>query len=241
MAGTEDNGAVEQPGATDGSVSTPVAPTPQQAAAAAGISYESMPETLRSALVGKSATEQKTILTGVLSALQRANSENELLRQQIATAAKPPEPQAPVKPLEERIYEDPEGVIKEVIERHYGSQFSTVSSMAGEGVYGSLSLQYPEVVEKRESINELLQAAGAPPTRDNILGAYQMVLGREALENRRTTAAQAMNPEIPQGGPAAPAAPQLSTLEDEIRRGMGMTAEDYVKYRGDYFEIKVPV
>jgi hypothetical protein len=241
MAGEQDNGTLEQSGAAPGGGEPVVTPTPQAAAAAAGLPYEVLPENLRNALVGKTAMEQKTILTGVLSALQRANSENEQLRLQVANAVRPPEPQAPVKPLEERIYEDPEGVIKEVIERHYGSQFSTVSSMAGEGVYGSLALQYPEVVEKRESINELLQASGAPPTRDNILGAYQMVLGRETLENRRTAAAHALNPEIPQGGPQAPAAPQLSSLEDEIRRGMGMSAEDYIKYRGDYFEVKVPV
>jgi hypothetical protein len=205
-----------------------------------GLTPDVLPEFLR----GRSAEEIKAAIHQAFQGSQIANKELKELRRDLESLRgekKPEAPAEPEKPLEELLYENPEEAIDRVIRKRYGDRFESLEGRVGSTVFATVKSEFDDFDEHEEEVKELISSSGAQPTRENILGAYQMVVGRKALEARQQAKRKSVNPERPKRKPETPAGPKLSDLEREIARGMGMTDEDYAAGRdNDYFDVKVP-
>lgn len=207
-----------------------------------GISPDILPKELQ----GRSEAEIKFVLANMVSSLQKQNQRIKELEGKGGTPAeeKPKAEEKPVKPLEERILEDPEGVIDEVVRKRYGSVIQSLESGVGSSVLSAVRSEVDDFKEHEDDVLDLLTEAGLPKTRENLLGAYTQVVGMKTLEERRQQKQQNIGIESGGGRPADEdkSKPKLTELEDEIRIAHGMSVEDWHKYRSDEVvsSIRVP-
>lgn len=222
-------GAGGTPGGTGaGGTATPVQPRV--------VPEEILPEALR----GKSPQEQKFVLQQMVSTLGELRSRVKELERGPAPAPKE-EPKPDQRPPEERILEEPEKVIAEVVERLYGPVVTTLQSGVEEITESVSASDISDWADVKDEVFDILKEAGAPKTKANIAQAYEVVVGRHTLAQRRQTAAAALNPDIPVDKPTNPPAKELVGLEKEIFEASKMSREEWDRYGNpDNFEIKVP-
>lgn len=152
----------------------------------------------------------------------------------------PPEPEEPEKPIEEQLYEDPEGAVDRIIRKRYGAHLADLDNRVGETVMATVSQQLEDFDDYEEDVRDLLKRSRAPLTRENIVGAYKMVLGERAMEERKQERRKSQNPVKPKPKEPEPKGPELSDLEKEVALKMGLSAEEYAANRDTDFDIKVP-
>lgn len=198
---------------------------------------DALPEELR----GQDPETISRTLDTMTQVLRTRNEENQELRQRLNALeeqARRPEPQEEDlsdEELKELIYENPEEAIDKVIRKRYGSVMQSVNR-ANEGVaFMQARDQFGEKFEAVEDdVRTVLEQSGAAPTPENVEWAFYMAHGRRSLTQSEQEARQerkeASAPERP-SPPEQESEPQLTDLEDEIRRGMNMSKEEYVEYR----------
>lgn len=212
----------------------------------AGLPVDVLPEQLR----GRPAAEVKVILQSAFSSLGKANQQMEEMRRQLAEMKNTqPQPQPDPKkdkPLEELILEDPESAILSVLERKgLANRFDGVEKQTGSLTLQVVGSQLDDFGEVKDDVVSILEATKVPMTEDNIRGAYTMVMGRRAIEERQNARLAAMNPEKANGGGGEQKKEiSLSPIESEIltglqRSGINLTPERY-KELSNFPDIKVP-
>lgn len=191
-----------------------------------------------------SEQELKLMLGNVTKTILSQREEIDRYRSQ-AAAAPPPEPEpVDTRPLEERILEDPESVIDQVIQSRYGKRFAAVEAQIGESAFSVAERRIGREVfrENEDEIRKVLKSNNVAPTVETIETALDIVLGRKARagrlrQGRQTTMEpQTLSPETPPD----PGPPELSALEDEIRRGIGISKEKWIARKqsgGGFLEV----
>lgn len=227
-------GGAGQPGGNEGGAGKPL-----------GLNPEILPPDLRN----KSEAELKFILSSMPGALKKLSDENQRLKQQVQGSGKGPtrdgvrfsgrdddeggEDKKNQKPLEERILEDPEGVIDEVVRKRYGGVIQGLDQRTSRSELNAARQQLDDFQEYEQEVLEILEEAGAPKTFENMAGAYTMVIGQRTLEEKRRNQQQAAGME--QGGGTPPdessKKPKLTDLEREVARAHGMSEEEWASQR----------
>lgn len=234
-AGTE-GGAAAQPSASPGGTGAVVT----QSSGVSGISLDLLPQELQDLVKGRPAAEQRQIFNNMVNSLKTANRRLQELERKPAAA---PVEEKPAKPAdsrtpEERILENAEETIAEIVERRYGSRFANTEQQVGNIVYQTVRSEDPEFAEYEEDVKEILRESGAPATYENINAAYSMVIGQKTLQQKRRKVSEIDNSDRPREEAPAPASRQYSELEKEIAAAHRMTPEQY--FAEDSWNIKVP-
>lgn len=233
-AGTPTPGVGATPAAAPGVGGTPGTPTPRV------VPEDVLPEQLR----GRTPQEQKFILGQLAQTVQAQAArlkELEALPRGIARPVPVEEDEKPKKPIEERILEEPEAVIAEVVRKLYGPTVERLEGGVEEVVESTSAREYDDWEDVKDDVNALLREAKAPKTKANINLAYETVIGRRTLQQRRQARAAVLNPDIPIEGAPKSKLPELTGLEKEIFEASGMTREDWEKMAdSSNLEIKVP-
>lgn len=204
-------------------------------------------DVLPAELKGRSEQEIKFILSNLANSVRTQGEELRRLK-----GAQPPSDgkdkggkskgeEKPVKPLEERILEDPRAAIQEVVEEMYGGVVTTLSEGVSDSALHAMRSSDPDFAEHEEDVLALLKEAGAPATKKNMELALNSVVGRKTRETKRLEAQARLNqdqPPVDKGAPPTPA--ELTGLEKEIFLSSGMSREEWDKYKKDEFEVKVP-
>lgn len=224
----------------DGAVETP-APTPS-------IPVEVLPEALR----GKSEAEIRFTLNNLVEAVtssnQRTRELEERLREFSQKEPEPtPRPATPAKPLEEWILEDPEAALEHWANQRFGgalNQLKEVENRVGDAEFSSVARELDDFSEFEEDVRSILKESKVPKTRQNIIGAYTLAVGRRAIEERKRGARKGATMETATPEPPKPSEPSYKkdNLSEEIRLAMGMSEKEYYEtYAGSQeVEIKVP-
>lgn len=205
------------------------------------------PSILPPSLQGKSESELKFILKQMPDALRKLQQDNENLKKQLSGGGdkpKPKEDEKPSKPYEERILDDPEGTIAEIVQKRFGGVIEGLDRRTARSELNTARQELDDFSEHEEEVLSVLEDAGAPATYENIAGAYTMVIGQKTLEEKRRARQQPVGME--QGG-NAPAEGgdkkvKMTDLEREVARVHGMSEEQWAAARdGDVLDqIKVP-
>lgn len=214
----------------------------------AALSVDVLPDELK----GKSEAELKFILKNMTSTIRSQHQRLQELQQggRQPQGGKEKEPEEkeekkPSKPLEERILEDPEGVIAEVVQRRYGGVISQLDSRTARSELAAARAEIDDFGEYENEVLDLLKEAGQPATYENLVGAYTMAVGNRVVEERRQGRQKQLGMENGGGSnPDEDTKPkiQLSDLEKEMAQAHGMTEEQWVQARdGDITsQIRVP-
>lgn len=209
----------------------------------AGIKMDMLPKELRELVEGRSEAEQKVILNNLVGTVRRQQDTIRKLEAKPATpTAAPDEKPKPKKPPEEAILEDAEGVVLDVISRHFGDRFTKVEKAVGDSALGSIRSEDPEFSEYEDEVKNILNESKAEYTRENILGAYTMAIGSKQLAERRRLTASNHNPETPKtpaDGPE-PKTREYTQLEKDIAAAHRKTPEEYFAHVDFATELKVP-
>lgn len=204
-----------------------------------GLNPEILPEALR----GKSEAEVKFVLNNMVSSLQKQNQRIKEMEAKQQAPQKEEKEEKPAKPYEERILEDPEGTIAEIVQKRFGGQIQQLEDGVGSSTISAVRSEVDDFNEYEDEVMSLLEEAGAPKTRQNLLGAYTMAVGHRALQERRQAQQKSVGMEKGEGGPPEDSKKvKMSELEREIAQAHGMTDEDWTKYRDSDLsdEIRVP-
>lgn len=212
-----------------------------------GLSVDILPETLR----GKPASEVKFILQNMVNATKQTASlveENRKLKSQIESRPKDePAETKDQRPLEELILEDPEAAVAAIVEKRFGKDISTLRDGYGESMFHAVRAEIPDFREHEDTVRDILRESGSPNSKENIMGAYLMAVGQTTIEEKRRRKQEQDNLETSGAGKQGEeedSKPQLTQLESEIARGLGLTDSEYMaekeKYTKGTFEIKVP-
>jgi hypothetical protein len=252
-AGTPDTG-----GGTDGGSHSPPAERPQvergggqPASAPAGLSLDVIPESLR----GLPAEQIRLALNQMVTGLPRLDAEIKRLREETerakAAAAQPvpraeePDPDADI-PLEELILKDPAKALDRWAERKFGSQLNRLDNIdkrVASTELATVAREIDDFEEYREDIETLLSQSGSPATREHILGAYTMAVGKKTLEAKARQGRTELNSDVPQNqAPQDEKKYNKTPLSEEIRQSLRMSEQAYYETFAskDNFQIKVP-
>jgi hypothetical protein len=213
----------------------------------AGLGLDDLPEPLRRF---KNKEELKTALHTVVTSYGSLREENERLRAEQrsapAAAAPPPEPDPDdEKDLSELIMENPEkGIEKFLQKRGLLQKFNELESNVGETTISIVGREFDDWGEYEDDVRQILKQSGAPATKENIVGAYSLAVGQRTIQEKKRGRQAIDNMEASEddGGDKEPERPKLTALEDEIRKGLGLSVEDFTDTyaNADNFEIKVP-
>lgn len=211
-----------------------------------GLSPDVLPEDLR----GKSEAEIRFMLnqmvTGTKGAAKKIQELENKLRQM---EEKPKEPEKPKRPYEERILDEPDAVIEEIVRERFGGTINELQKQTGEAAFATVKTdpRFSDFGEYEDEIREILSEAQMPATRENIMGAYTMAVGQKTLQEREAQKRQQQNQGIERGGDPPPAedkTPEITGLEREVMIASGFTDEkEWLKYKntGDVAaSIRVP-
>jgi hypothetical protein len=213
------------------------------------IALDVLPEELRD----MSENEIKFFLSKTLSGVKDTNERNrelsarlEALEQTVRTPAR--EPAAPDphegKTLNELILEDPEAAIERVaIAKGWIRGMQEVGTQAGEALFDTLARKIDGFEDHEDDVRKLLRETNAPINKDTVARAFEMVVGRKAIEEKsrsRRAAAQDPAPK-PTGGAPKKELPPENDLERQIREAAGKSREQWEALKNEEFEIKVPL
>jgi hypothetical protein len=218
----------------------------QSAGAAGGtgkpiaLSPDILPEELR----GRSEAETKFILKNMVTSLRTQAKQIEELKGGKGAAGgtgKPapkeeaPKDEKPAKPYEERILEDPEGTIAEIVEKRFGGVISELGNRTSRSELAAARAEIDDFPEYEEEVLDMLKEAGQPQTFENLAGAYTFVVGQRAIQERRQSRQQQLGMESGQAsnGDEGSKKVKLSDLEREIAQAQGLSDEEYAKYRDE--------
>jgi hypothetical protein len=230
-------------------------PPPAGAGAPGVIPLTVLPEELR----GQSEEAIKYQLSQLLTSLRTSNTRNQELERELrARRAEPPPPppvvEAPKIPVGadgqpkkfgDWLLEEPEKALDHFFgERAKGvlGQMQQLAHRVDKTEFSSVRAKVPDFARYEESITGIL--GDAERTEENVMGAYAMAKGLEAIENE--TRAQRGATSTERAAPPEGEAPRKdypkTSLSEEIRQGMGMGEEEYYdKFaKADYFPVKVP-
>lgn len=223
--------------------------TPQRRA----IPEDVLPEEFR----GKSEHEIKVLMNTMVNSLRSANERvRQYETQGTGNAHSAPtvvhnqgnqsqaQAQEPDKPLDELILEDPEKAIDIYLQkRGYVNQFQNLDQRTGEMTLRIMRNEIDDFGEYESDVKDLLKQTGAPMTEQNIMGAYTMLVGRKALEERQRNQRESQSMERAQtSAPQEDNTPRWgSSLEEEMARAQGFNdPAEWQKYMTGGVEIKVP-
>jgi hypothetical protein len=223
----------------------------QPAPASTGLSLDVIPESLR----GLPAEQIRLALNQMVTGLPRLDAEIRRLREEtdrLKTAPAPqperssePDPDADT-PLEELILKDPAKALDRWAERKFGTQLSRLDNIdkrVASTELATVAREIDDFEEYREEVEALLRDSGAPATKDHILGAYTLAVGKRTLEERSRRGRSELNSEVPNNQPAPEEKKYNKTpLSEEIRQSLRMSEEAYYDTFAskDNFQIKVP-
>lgn len=224
-AGTPPGGAGTPPGQQQGQAAPPTERTVRE-------------DILPAELKGRPEAEQKFILKQMVDTLRNQNEELKRLKQtkepdKKPAGKEPDKPRGDEKPLEERILEDPEGVIAEVVQKHFGGTIQTITEDVGEVVEHQVASRFDDYDAYKDDINVILAENKAPRTKANLQMAYELAVGRKALEAKRQDRNKQLETEQPKGGDGQQQT-QLQEpvgLEKEIFQASGMSLEEWNEYK----------
>jgi hypothetical protein len=206
-----------------------------------GVPEDALPEFLR----GRSPDEVRRAIDEAFQGARTANSELRNLKSEMDEiksnlGKKDKEPEQPEKPLDELLYENPEEAIARVIQKRYGSRFAGLEEQVGSTVFATVRNELPDFDDYEDDVRSLLAESRAPATRANIVGAYKMVLGDRAMQQRAQASRRAANPEKPKPKPPESKKAKLSDLEKDIAKGLGVSEEKYLENRDKPMNVRVP-
>lgn len=207
------------------------------------IPVDSLPEDMRD----KSPAEINRMWQTAAAVLAAKNDEVEQLNTRLraleeAKTKEPPEPD-PTEgvDLKEMIYDDPEKAVEIAFQRVYGKEFQRVESAVSDTVLMKVAKEIgPDFDKHEDKIRAILAGSKGPVTPDTVHGAYLMAKGLSTVEYEREARKKAAESEPPTPEVKDSDLPQLTDLDKQIARGMGMSEEEYIKYSGEYIEVEVP-
>lgn len=239
-----------QPPTGGGGAPAPV--VPPTAPPVASIPLDALPEQLR----GLPESQIKFTLNRMVEGLAATNRRNQELEAQIKGSRpapgaaipikEPTAPTTPKKPLDVRLLEEPEAALDEFLATRFGgalSKLNEVTERVGRAELVSLRSEIDDFKEHEAEVLEVLETNGLDKTRENLVGAYTMIVGKKTLEERSRSRRAASNPENAAPVESTPNASYTKNeLTEEIRKSLGMSEDDYyVKYSDPTkLEIKVP-
>lgn len=197
---------------------------------------------------GRDPAEVRLLLSQMPKIVKAQKEELDSLRLKMAGASEPtniPMPQRTAEEVQQEFEElfdkNPREAIKKFVEQEYGGRFGSVEQRIGETEFRLVSQSVPDFREYEEDVRSLLRQSGAPATQQNIMGAYTMAVGNRELQRRMIR--QRMSANAPKADPTPKPEeqkPELSPLQEEVARSMGLSAEEYVKYaKDDSFSLKI--
>lgn len=197
--------------------------------------------------------EMKFFLSRTLSGMKEANEANRSLQEQIsdlrARIEEKPEPEDEPDPdddvpLSELIIENPEKAVERIAkQKGWITTLQDTVEKSNDALFDTVARSIDGFEEYEDDVRDALRKSGAPVTRATIVNAYYMMRGKRSVEEESRARREQGNPEKvkPAKEPASKKIPEESDLEREMREAHGMSREDWLKYRSDEFEIKVPV
>lgn len=238
------NGSEGDPGTDPGGKQQqgePKGGTPQQTAGAGGVGGPQggarepiglNPDVLPKDLQGKSEAEIRFMLNQMVTGTKTAAKRVQELEQRLQEMeSKPKEPEKPKRPYEERILDEPDAVIEEIVRERFGGTISELQKQTGEAAFAAVKQnpQFEDFGEYEDTIREMLEEANAPANQQNIMGAYTMAVGQKALEERQQKKREVESQGIERGGDPPPPKndkPEIQGLEREIMIASGFSDED---------------
>lgn len=144
--------------------------------------------------------------------------------------------------LRDLVLDDPQAAMDRYFEARFGAgpeeiaeRLDEVGDLASRGAragaFVQAERQLPEFEKYEDQIRQTLNEAGAAPTMQNIEGAYYMARGRESVQTQQSRAAQAHESEKPSEPEGGEEEPQLTRVEEKVRRDMGVSRERYLEIK----------
>jgi hypothetical protein len=222
-------------------------PSPQ------GIPVDVLPESLR----GLPADRIKFTLDTLVKSVTATNERNKRLEEENRTLKTTPQPRKdtppsddgkPRKALADRLLEEPEAALDEYFSRRagaYSDKIDELNRRLGDTEVDIVRRTVPDFDDVQDDVFDILDKSGTPRTKEALMGAYTMILGQQALEQRMLDQRKAL------GGSERPApdsqpdpTPKYSktSLTEEIRVGLGLSEEEYYDKHANAnsFNVKVP-
>lgn len=243
------------PGTGGPPASTPAGGAPLPSPGPAGLPLDALPEEFR----GLPESQIRFLLNKTFEAVRTQGETIRQLQAQKQNApgtstvslddpSKAPTPAAPPKPLEEWMLEDPKAAMKYFIETEYGDVINGVKSLGnrvGQTEFDAVRREVDDFGEYEEDIRQILTDSRAPLSRENVLGAYTLAVGKKVLEEKQRGKRAALNSDVPTSEPATPVKVYAgkTTLSEEIRIGSGLSEEEFYEthdVRNTPLQVKLP-
>ena len=208
------------------------------------ISEDVLPAQLR----GRTPQEQSFILGQMATTLAAQNTKVQELERKLQEKGskpgeeKPAKPARSEKPLEERVLEDAEGTIAEIIEKRYGGTIAALDAQVSKSALRAMKQEHDDWAEVEADVLQVIKDAQSAPTEENLELAYDVVLGRKARATKRQVQAASLNSDqvVEPAGSGKGDLKAPEGLEGEIFKASGMSLQEWYDYKGGKFDVKVP-